>query len=483
MAANTKHPYAALLETPHPFAYTDWVVNIPVPQIPRDVPYGQMHELDQVILKRLVRAVESRTGRNRCFYEFLVHPSQYNQKRPSQIRVTGLYAFYQVKHWPGAFAQLEWTSFVFANIEYDNMIRIHGAGINLMLPILPMTALPTFQAMKKDQDQLLARICSEQGKTIGEVVEGQMSLYANGGLSERGPLHRLSEHDPALQVSQAATQRLSNIMALPLPNPSQQTPDPEPISEETLKANPDPSTGIEDAGAEVEHVLPDAGPDIEQSAPEPEPEPAPSASASASAGLDADIDLSESPNNWTVDEVVVDKAKFEQTLKLHGEWIQKATYKMQVYMTRHVCRSAQMQAAPWEYCWNEARRLIMAQADTHLQNWHEKFPQCAAKQTLSTGNWLEKQLKCLLMSVAAHHRIPPELSPEVQAQWRRKHYLIATGKQRQLLQLWAKKVKGLAEAQHGLRYRYEKDFVWDLWTGKLERRGAAPADGDRMDVD
>lgn len=117
------------LDPPQPFAYTDWVIKIPTPLVPQGMSAETAKEKYKTQrLKRLIKAVETRVGRYRCFYTECHSGSQ---SLPSQIEVTKLYAIHEVGHWLGAFAQLEWTSFVMANMEYDATRREYGRDANI----------------------------------------------------------------------------------------------------------------------------------------------------------------------------------------------------------------------------------------------------------------------------------------------------------------------------------------------------------------
>lgn len=117
------------INPPQPFTYTDWVVKLPIsPSLQDDQKAARKHKKTRV--QRLIHFVDTRFGKGRCFYGFLPGLPK-RERMPYQIEVSQLYAFHEVKHWPGAFAQLEWTSFVMANVEYDDLIRLYGPGANL----------------------------------------------------------------------------------------------------------------------------------------------------------------------------------------------------------------------------------------------------------------------------------------------------------------------------------------------------------------
>jgi hypothetical protein len=115
------------LNPPREFGYKDWVINLPVPQF---LHHDQVatDQRNNARIQVLIHSVETRFGKDRCTYRFM--PAR-GLPQPDKIEITQLYAFHEVKHWPGAFAQLEWTSFVMANIEYDDMIKTYGPSASL----------------------------------------------------------------------------------------------------------------------------------------------------------------------------------------------------------------------------------------------------------------------------------------------------------------------------------------------------------------
>ncbi|EXJ89110.1 hypothetical protein A1O3_02174 [Capronia epimyces CBS 606.96] len=396
--------HAPPLDPPQPFTYTDWVVRIPISQIPQEESPETARDVYQENLwKKLVRVVESRIGQGRCFYSFL--PGQSVQtKRPGQIEVTKLYAFHEVKHWPGACEQLQWTSFVLANIEYDDLIKEHGSNLNITLPVLPSAAVRMYQVMKRDQDQDLARICAEAGTTIGQMVGGEVSLYTTG--SERlSPI--------GIVASETANMNMPSIGSSPSSTPTA----------------PDKQSDM----AQGSHISCD----------------------------------------WTVEEIVEDEEKFHRYVQLHATWTRKATSMMQMSMVRCICRLPGMEDVAFKDCWIQARQRVHGQAETFLRRWRVESPRFTRNPSRSSGNWLERQLKSLLASIAYRHPIAASataLSPVSQAVLRRRHFLVAMARQRQILATWAAQVKKAADCKTGVRYRREHTFVLDLWTGKIVKR-------------
>src|ERR1700761_4676356 len=105
------------LNPPQTFTYTDFVVKAPLPRVPQGMTeQAAKYKYPRTRLKRLIRVVEARLGKNRCFFrEFQPR----DKKKNTHFEITKLYALYEVEHWPGALAQYEWTQFVIANMERD----------------------------------------------------------------------------------------------------------------------------------------------------------------------------------------------------------------------------------------------------------------------------------------------------------------------------------------------------------------------------
>jgi hypothetical protein len=74
----------------------------------------------------LTAVINARFGKARCFYSFLPGKNRAD-KLPSQIEVTDLYGYYEIEHWPGSHEHLQWTSFVFASMEYDALVEENEA--------------------------------------------------------------------------------------------------------------------------------------------------------------------------------------------------------------------------------------------------------------------------------------------------------------------------------------------------------------------
>ncbi|OQV00741.1 hypothetical protein CLAIMM_06200 [Cladophialophora immunda] len=133
-----------------------------------------MRKYPRTRLNRLIRAVEARLGRRRCFFS---EGQPRDQKKESQFGVSRLYAIYEVEHWPGAFAQFDWTQFVMANIERDALRNEYGRSMKPALPTLPASAVPIYQEMLRQESSDSARIEVNSGQIAGVIFKGQIRTF------------------------------------------------------------------------------------------------------------------------------------------------------------------------------------------------------------------------------------------------------------------------------------------------------------------
>ncbi|KIY00510.1 uncharacterized protein Z520_04195 [Fonsecaea multimorphosa CBS 102226] len=173
MSASSKDVFR--LDPPQRFAYTDFVIRAPLPRLPPGMPAETaMRKYPRTRLKRLIKVVEARLGRRRCFFS---ECQPRDQKKESQFAISKLYAMYEVGHWPGALAQYDWTQFVMANIERDALRNEYGQSVKLTLPMLPASAVPIYQEMLRQENSDSARIDVNSGHIAGVMFKGQVRSY------------------------------------------------------------------------------------------------------------------------------------------------------------------------------------------------------------------------------------------------------------------------------------------------------------------
>ncbi len=117
------------VDPPQDFRYTDFVIQAPTPRVPQGMNQATAKiQYPRSRLKRLIRVVEARLGKTRCFFS---ECQRRDKKKDTQFEITRLYALHEVEHWPGALAQYEWTQFVIANMERDASREQLGVDVKL----------------------------------------------------------------------------------------------------------------------------------------------------------------------------------------------------------------------------------------------------------------------------------------------------------------------------------------------------------------
>ncbi|ETI27946.1 hypothetical protein G647_00395 [Cladophialophora carrionii CBS 160.54] len=184
------------LDPPETFRYTDFVIRAALPRVPHSMTEeAAKAKYLRTRLKRLMRVVEARLGKGRCFFG---ESQPRDRKKDTQFSVTKLYALYEVEHWPGALAQYEWTQFVIANMERDAIRERLGSDVKLALPMLPSSALPKYQEMMRQEGSDLTRRVQPPGQINGVVSGGGRRVYTShdprrNELHDRPTAHHLSE--------------------------------------------------------------------------------------------------------------------------------------------------------------------------------------------------------------------------------------------------------------------------------------------------
>lgn len=121
------------LNPPHNLRPSDWVIDLPRPE-----PHVEVSSLaiarkqhQSVRIQQLVEYVDKRFCVGRCFYKFL---AENRGKGPSsgQFVVTGIFAYHEIEHWPGAYPHLQWTKFVMENMEYDALAEVRASEEGLI---------------------------------------------------------------------------------------------------------------------------------------------------------------------------------------------------------------------------------------------------------------------------------------------------------------------------------------------------------------
>lgn len=116
---------------------SDWVIELSHPEIPSGLPLAIARQQYQNIrLDRLIGFIENRFPKGCCFYDFL-DENKDQDPLPGQTRVTNLFAYHEIDHWPGAQAHVKWTEFVMENLEYDARVEAQASEQGLTRKLLP----------------------------------------------------------------------------------------------------------------------------------------------------------------------------------------------------------------------------------------------------------------------------------------------------------------------------------------------------------
>jgi hypothetical protein len=133
------------LNPPQAFTYNDFVIFVSRPRAPQGMSLAEAElKYARTRLDRLIRHVEARLGRKRCFFSE-VEPRK--NRKETQLEVTKLYAYCEVAHWPNALAHYQWTQFVMASIEYDAMSDCFEPGIMLQSKCCFFTSISAARLM------------------------------------------------------------------------------------------------------------------------------------------------------------------------------------------------------------------------------------------------------------------------------------------------------------------------------------------------
>ncbi|KAI1611378.1 hypothetical protein EDD37DRAFT_439377 [Exophiala viscosa] len=416
-----------ILNPPQSFGYKDWVIKYPVPQFLHHSNDGAQNH-HEVRLQKLVHFVETRFGKGRCFFSFL---QGQGQRKPSQIEVTQLYALHEVKHWPGAVAQVEWTSFVMANIEYDDMVKLYGSSSltgTLTVPVLPEAALDVYKLMKESEDAELSRICARTGKTIGQLVDGNISLYANEVASHILDTPSLTpEVDP--------------------PSISDPAPSPIPISRRPKsKIMPISTSALADLSTITRRGAREA-------------------QSPSSAHLPPKQQTLRN-KHMTLRQLAQNDTLFKEVAENHRLFLDKMMKKIHQYSMRVICRLPAMQSESWGVCQGRSRDWIKKLCAESLQYWRDRS-RIPWDESRAPSGPLDKQISFFCASYAVTDPLPKSgPNRKIKA---RVHFVRALYRQRNLVGSWVDNLKKKAEERTGVRYRKEDGFVLDLWTGGCEK--------------
>ncbi|KAK7892827.1 hypothetical protein LTR67_007064 [Exophiala xenobiotica] len=425
------------LNPPREFGYKDWVIKLPVPQfLHHDQIAGDQR--NNVRIQVLIHSVETRFGKDRCTYRFM--PAR-GLPQPDKIEITQLYAFHEVQHWPGAFAQLEWTSFVMANIEYDDMIKTYGPSAKLSVPVLPKTALQIYQKMKTQEDTELARICQNTGKTIGQVIEGSIKLYAqNNGSQEINLNFDLLEPDTTLPM-----------VSSPAHSDTQM-----PLTSSPVRKDAPENSDMD--GLKIDHRI------LAHDSADSKADRETTGSMTVPEYIETWRSIRSIPE-WQLRRVAKNSKLFAQVHKNHQAWLSRALKRLHVLCLRINCRKTGMEKVSWSDCSKLANEDIRTLFVNVVNKWIHMTKVPFDVRGARDGP-IDRQIDFFCYCLAVEDPLPPQgLAHSIKA---RTHVIKALNWQREVIDSWRRVLKIRADEETGVRYRKENGTMLDLWTGKVE---------------
>jgi len=185
--------------------------------------------------------------------------------------------------------------------------------------------------MKESEDAELSRICARTGKTIGQLVEGNISLYANENAS-----HILDT--PSLTLDADPTP-ISDNAPSPTPVPHRST----------SKTTPTSASALADLSTVTRR-----GPRETQSANVPPKE------------------QTLSNMHMTLRQLAQNDKVFKQFADEHRLFLDKMMKKIHQYSMRVTCRIPAMESEPWGVCQGRSRDWIKKLCAETLQYWRDR---------------------------------------------------------------------------------------------------------------
>lgn len=285
--------------------------------------------------------------------------------------------------------------------------------------------------MKESQDAELSRACARTGKTVGQLVEGNINLYAN---------------ENAMHV-------LNAVLLTP-----------EPALTPILDHSPGP--------APLLNLL-------ESNSPLPVAKTPANVAAHDSDGLDRERQISRTtfrPNGQTrrpmrvprfsLRQVAQNERLFKDVEEQHRHFVDKMVRKIQQYTMRIICRLSGREKETWDTCFQHTKDYLKKLFAHTLHTWQERS-RIPFDEARAPPGPLDKQISFLCAYYAVTDPLPKSgLNRKIVA---RMHFIKALERQRRVLEYWRQALKKKAEERTGVRYRQEGGFVLDLWTGGCEK--------------
>ena len=287
----------------------------------------------------------------------------------------------------------------------------------------------------------LARICHKTGKTIGQVIEGNIKLYAqNNGSQEINLNFDLLEHDTTLAMVSSPEHSDTQI---PLTS--------SPLRKDAPAISTKDTSNIDPRLLAHDSAVSRAGNETAEGANVPH--------------HTETICTMRSIPGWQIRQVAKNPKLFAQVQKNHQAWLERAFKRIHILCLRIVCRQPGMEKVPWSQCGKLANEYILGLFDDLLSTWMIKS-KVKFDLTRARNGPIDRQLDFLCFSYALNDPLPSQgPARSIKA---RTHAIRALNRQREIIEVWKVYCKSWADDEEGERYRKENGTVIDLWKGTTE---------------
>jgi hypothetical protein len=295
--------------------------------------------------------------------------------------------------------------------------------------------------MKIQEDTELARICQNTGKTIGQVIDGNIKLYAqNNGSQEINISFDLPEPDTTLPMVSSPAH---SDTQMPLTSSPVRKDAPEISDTDDLKIDPqilahDSAVSKADRETTGSTTVPDHTETMRSIRSIPE---------------------------WQLRRIAKNSKLFALVHKNHQEWLARAFKRLHVLFLRINCRKPGMEKDSWSECSKRANEDIRRLFVDALNQWIHRTKVPFDVRRARDGP-IDRHIDFFCYCLALEDPLPPQgLAHSIKA---RTHVIKALNWQREVIDTWRVVLKSRADEETGKRYRKENGTMLDLWTGKVE---------------
>ncbi|KAK5045899.1 hypothetical protein LTR84_008685 [Exophiala bonariae] len=436
------------LNPPRNLQPSDWVIELPQHAVQSGTPLAIARQQYQTVrLDRLIGYIENRFHKGCCFYEFL-DENKDQDSLPGQTLVTNLFAYHEIEHWPGAKAHVKWTEFVMENLEYDAQAEAQASEQGLTLPPLPLEAVPIFRAMQLSEGPKLARKAIRLRTSIQELTAYKFERVGQN-------VHTRTPSDVP-QPDEGPNSKRPRLAVLCEPDHGISSSQPEGISGHSIDT-------------QKQGVLSEGEPLEPQAAAQTPSAPLPPTSRP---GIFLDVLLPHFGIQTRLESQYLAAAccrpeVFQRIATGHGKWTTHTVKNLHRLMLRIIFSHQESTSKSFDVCYALARQKIHGFAERAFLMWQQANPSVPFDGQKDFPNWLTKMWEYIFTTIRHTHSIPADMSPDRAAVISKHQHLIAMSRQQRILRSWSTQLSARA-AQHGqVRFRAEKNWLLDLWTGKV----------------